>query len=58
MTDHKKYLLFVDYGLEGWRIVQEADDPQPLLDRIQSGQYGPWLIVKVLDVTIEEKREG
>lgn len=48
--DNKPYLLWLDYGLDGWVIHATADTPDELLELVRStGAYGnEFLITKVV----------
>lgn len=45
--DRKPYMLWVNYGTEGWALHSTSDDPCELLDEARSaGLSEEWVIVR------------
>jgi len=55
MEDLKRYILWVDYGCEGWAILGSYDTPEEAIKAAMENCGSDKLITKRLDLKIVEE---
>lgn len=55
----KKYVVMVDYGVEGWKIQDETDDFQEAVQIRESAMFGSTVVIfKPVELVVTEKEAG